>query len=138
VIPTIITQALAGADVKLGSLRPTRDLNYVTDTVDGFVNVANCPDAVGQVTNIGTGREISIGDLAQLILQLLGSPSRIVSDEQRVRPEMSEVERLLCNANKAHALTGWKPRVALEDGLRRTIDWIRAHQERYKPQLYNV
>jgi NAD dependent epimerase/dehydratase len=138
VIPTIISQALAGLDVRLGSLSPTRDLNYVEDTVEGFIRVGACADAVGQVTNIGSGREISVGDLAKLILKILGAECRIIGDEQRVRPGKSEVERLLCNSDKAKQLTGWKPRVTLEEGLRRTIDWIRSHQERYKPQLYNV
>jgi NAD dependent epimerase/dehydratase len=138
VIPTIISQALAGSDVKLGSLAPTRDLNYVADTVEGFIKVGVHPEAVGQVTNIGSGREISIGELARLILQILGSDSRIVSDEQRIRPEKSEVERLLCDAGKARRLLDWQPRVTLEEGLRRTIDWVKSHQDRYKPQLYNV
>jgi NAD dependent epimerase/dehydratase len=138
VIPTIISQALAGSDVKLGSLMPTRDLNYVEDTVDGFIRVSACEEAVGQVTNIGSGREISIGELAGLILRMLGSGSRVVSDEQRMRPEKSEVERLLCNNDKAQQMLDWQPRVTLEEGLRRTIDWVKSHRDRYKPELYNV
>jgi NAD dependent epimerase/dehydratase len=138
VIPTIISQALAGSDVKLGSLGPKRDLNYVADTVDGFIKVGGSPEAVGQVMNIGSGREISIGELARLILQILGSKSRIVSDEQRVRPEKSEVDRLLCDAGKARRLVDWEPHVSLEEGLQRTIEWVKSHQDRYKPELYNV
>jgi NAD dependent epimerase/dehydratase len=138
VIPTIISQALAGSDVKLGSLTPTRDLNYVDDTVDGFIRVGTSPDAVGQVTNIGSGREISIGELARLILGLMRNSSRIVCDEQRVRPENSEVERLLCNSEKAQRTMNWRPLVTLEDGLQRTIEWVKSHQDRYKPELYNV
>ncbi len=138
VIPTIIGQALKGGDVRLGSLTPTRDLNFVSDTVDGFVRVANSPEAVGQVINCGSGREITIGDLAALILRLIGSDSRIVCEEQRVRPEKSEVERLLCNADKALALAGWRPQVPLEEGLRRTIEWFREHLDRYKTSIYNL
>lgn len=138
VIPTIIGQALKGGDVRLGSLTPTRDLNFVSDTVEGFLRVAQALQAVGQVINCGTGREISVGDLAQLILKLVGSDSRIVADEQRVRPEKSEVERLLCNADKARELTGWRPQVSLEEGLALTIAWFRDHLDRYKAKLYNI
>jgi len=137
VIPTIISQALAGAEVRLGSLTPTRDLNYVEDTVDGFVRIAHA-DVVGEVVNVGSAREIGIGELARLILRLMGSDSRIVCDEDRVRPQMSEVERLLCNNDKAQRLLGWQPRVPLEEGLRRTIEWVTSHRTRYKPQLYNL
>jgi NAD dependent epimerase/dehydratase len=138
VIPTIISQALTGGDLKLGSLTPTRDLNFVNDTVEGFIRAGACSEAVGQVTNIGSGREISIGELATLILSMIGGNSRIVCDEQRMRPEKSEVERLVCNGEKARLMLGWQARVTLEEGLRRTIDWIRAHRDRYKPSLYNV
>jgi NAD dependent epimerase/dehydratase len=138
VIPTIIGQALKGGDVRLGSLTPTRDLNFVSDTVEGFIRVAVAPQSVGQVINCGAGREISIGDLAQLILKLTGSTSQIVADEQRVRPEKSEVERLLCNPDKARALIGWQPQVTLEEGLARTIEWFRSHLDRYKTNLYNL
>jgi len=136
VIPTIISQALAGGEIRLGSLKPTRDLNYVDDTVEAFIRVAGA-ETVGQVINIGTGKEISVGDLAQLILRLSGSASRIVCEERRVRPEQSEVGRLRCNNEKAQRLLDWQPRVPLEDGVRRTIDWIQCHQTHYKPHLYN-
>jgi dTDP-glucose 4,6-dehydratase len=136
VIPAIISQALSGDEVRLGSLAPTRDLNYVDDIVDAFVRVAHSPDAVGRVINAGSGREISVGDLAKLILRLTGSKARIVTDEQRVRPENSEVERLLCDADQARKLLGWQPRVSLEEGLERTIDWIRTHLQRYKAGVY--
>jgi NAD dependent epimerase/dehydratase len=137
VIPTIITQALSGEEVRLGSLTPTRDLTYIDDTVDAFIRVASA-QTTAQVVNIGSGSEISIGALARLILQLIGSKSRVVTDEQRVRPENSEVGRLLCNNEKAQRLLGWRPRVPLEEGLRRTIEWIKAHKERYKADLYNL
>ncbi|MEW6513527.1 MAG: GDP-mannose 4,6-dehydratase [Pseudomonadota bacterium] len=138
VIPTIISQALAGQDIRLGSLTPTRDLNFVTDTVDGFVRVANNDAAIGQVINIGSGREISIGDLAQLILQLTGCPSKIVADAERVRPGKSEVERLLCNADKARQLIGWQPSHTLEEGLMQTIAWVRENLGRFKTNIYNI
>lgn len=138
VIPTIISQALAGQDIRLGSLTPTRDLNFVTDTVDGFIRVASSDAAIGQVINIGSGREISIGDLAQLILQLTGCQSRIVADQDRVRPGKSEVERLLCNADKARQLLGWQPQFTLEEGLTQTIDWVRENLGRFKTNIYNI
>lgn len=138
VIPTIIGQALAGIDIRLGSLTPTRDLNYVEDTVDGFVRVASAPEAVGQVINVGSGREIRIGDLAEVILRMTGSRSKIVVDEQRIRPANSEVERLLCDATKARNLLGWAPSHTLEQGLEKTIAWFKLHLARYKSNLYNV
>jgi dTDP-glucose 4,6-dehydratase len=138
VIPTVIAQALKGGPVKLGSLAPTRDMNYVDNTVDGFLRVAQVPEAVGQVINCGSGREIAIGDLARLIVDMVGSKSEIVCDEQRLRPQNSEVERLLACNRKAHDLLGWTPRVDLEEGLRRTIAWFEQHHERYKSNLYNV
>lgn len=138
VIPTIISQALKGGVIKLGSLTPTRDMNYVDNTVDGFLAVAQHPAAVGQVINVGSGREISIGDLARLIVRLVGSSSEVVEDSQRVRPAASEVERLLCGHAKARELLGWVPRVELEEGLRRSIDWFRVHLDRYKTDIYNI
>lgn len=138
VIPTIISQALRGGDIKLGSLTPTRDMNYVDNTVDGFLAVAQHPAAVGQVINVGSGREISIGDLARLIVQMVGSSSEVVEDSQRIRPAASEVERLLCGHAKARELLGWAPRVGLEEGLQRSIDWYRGHLDRYKTDIYNI
>lgn len=138
VIPTIVSQAWAGEVVKLGSLEPTRDLNYVSDTVEGFIRVGECDEAVGQVTNVGSGREISIGDLAGLILTIMGSSARVECEAQRVRPEKSEVERLLCDNSKARRLLGWEPKVSLEEGLRKTIDWIGENRGRYKSGLYNL
>jgi dTDP-glucose 4,6-dehydratase len=138
VIPTIISQALKGGTIKLGSLSPTRDMNYVDNTVDGFLAVASHPAAVGEVINVGSGREISIGDLARLIVKLVGSASEVVEDAQRIRPANSEVERLLCGHAKARELLGWTPHVGLEDGLQRSIDWFRNHLDRYKTDIYNV
>lgn len=138
VVPTIISQALEGRDIKLGSLFPTRDLTFVSDTVEGFVRVGNADESVGQVINVGSGREISVGDLAQRILEIVGTDARIVTDEARLRPQNSEVDRLLCDASKAHDLLGWAPRISLDQGLEETVRWIEAHQDRYKPELYNV
>lgn len=138
VIPTIISQALKGGVIKLGSLSPTRDMNYVGNTVNGFLAAAQHPAAVGQVINVGSGREISIGDLARLIIDLLGSKSEVVEDTQRLRPANSEVERLLCANDKARELLGWTPRVNLEEGLRRTIAWMTGNLDRFKTDIYNI
>jgi len=138
VIPTIITQVLAGETVKLGNLRPTRDLNFVTNTVDGFLAAAASPSAVGETINLASGREISVGDLAQLIARIAERPIELESDAQRVRPEATEVERLLGDGTKARRLLGWEPRVTLEDGLARTIAWIAAHLELFRPAVYVV
>lgn len=138
VIPTIITQCLSGDSVRLGSLTPTRDLNFVSNTVDGFMAAALAPNAVGQTVNLGSGREISVGDLAQLIAKLVGKSIQIQCDEQRVRPKNSEVERLLADNRLALSLLNWKPKVSLEEGLEKTIDWMRKHMERYRPGVYVV
>lgn len=138
VIPTIITQLLAGQELRLGSLHPTRDLNYVANTVDGFLRAAETDAALGQVINLGSGREISIGDLAQLIASLMGVEFRLHSETQRVRPEKSEVERLIADNRLAKSLLGWEPRVSLEEGLEKTIAWIKTHSERYRADLYVI
>jgi dTDP-glucose 4,6-dehydratase len=138
VIPTIITQCLTGDTVRLGNVRPTRDLNYVTNTVDGFLAAGAAPQAIGQTINLGSGREVSVGDLAQLIARLVGRPIQITCDAQRLRPDGSEVERLLADNTRARALIGWAPRIDLEDGLRRTIAWMRENLGRYRPHVYSV
>ena len=138
VIPTIITQCLTGTRVRLGNLLPTRDLNFVSNTVDGFVRAAAVPEALGKTINLGSGREISIGDLAHLIARLVDKPIEIQSDSQRIRPERSEVERLLADHSLASSLLEWQPEVDLEEGLKRTIAWLREHQELYRPGVYVV
>ena len=138
VIPTIISQCLAGSAVKLGSLHPTRDLNFVSNTVEGFLLAATAPEAVGQVINLGSGREISIGALAQLIADLTGAKIQISEESIRLRPTGSEVERLLADATLAKKLLGWQPRVTLEEGLKCTIDWMHNHQQKYRPDVYTV
>jgi len=138
VIPTIITQLLADQTVRLGSLKPTRDLNFFANTVDGFVLAASTPAAIGRTINLGSGREISIGDLAQLIARLMNKPICIEGEDVRVRPKGSEVERLLADNQLAHKLLNWEPLVNLEDGLQRTIEWIQQHPERYHPNVYVI
>lgn len=138
VIPTIITQILTKSKVKLGAVHPTRDFNYVEDTVAGFISVAESPASTGEVVNIGSGREISIGDLADRIAWLMDRDVDIIYDASRIRPEKSEVNRLLANNAKARKLLQWEPRVSLDDGLRKTIEWISQHTNSYKVDIYNV
>jgi NAD dependent epimerase/dehydratase len=141
IIPTIITQLLAGAtEIKLGSLAPTRDLNFVKDTVAGYMAVTACDAAVGRDVNIANGREITIGDLAQTLIDLVNPAATIVQDEERLRPKGSEVERLLGDTRLVHELTGWEPKVSLRDGLKATIEWFSdpANLSRYKADIYNV
>lgn len=138
VIPTIISQALAGGAVKLGSLTPTRDLCYVGDTAQGVIRVCESDAAIGEVINIGTGHEISIGDLAHKIFALIGREPEILLDQQRVRPGNSEVMRLIADRSKAKRLLGWEPLVSLEEGLGNTIEWIRANPEFFAVGEYHV
>jgi NAD dependent epimerase/dehydratase len=138
VIPTIITQCLSGQTVRLGSLNPTRDLNYVANTVEGFMLAACSPDAIGKTVNLGSGREISIGDLAHLIAKMLNCTVSIESDNMRIRPDKSEVERLLADNSLAKEILGWTPQVDLEQGLGLTIDWVRQHMKIYRSGVYVV
>ena len=139
VIPTIITQALTEREVHLGNLEPTRDFNYVDDMVEGFIRIAEHPDAVGQVINIGSGKEISIGNLASVILDLVGRKDvPIICDDKRLRPDGSEVERLCANNHKANETLGWYPRHTLEEGLTLTIEWIKNNLERYRVGAYAI
>ncbi len=138
IVPTVITQCLTSDIVRLGTLSPTRDLNYVSNTVDGFIRAALSPAAIGKCFNIGSNREISIGDLAKLIARLIGREVSIETDSQRMRPENSEVERLVADNLQAGAILGWTPAISLEEGLKLTIDWISKHLERYRPGVYVV
>ena len=139
VIPTVISQALSGVEViRLGSLSPIRDFTYVKDTVSGFVAVANSSEAIGKVTNIGYGEGISVGEIAHMILKACGSSARIELDDQRSRPETSEVWQLVCDNSKARARLGWHPQYSLIQGLEQTIEWTRGAQERFKSTIYNV
>ncbi|HDK26386.1 MAG TPA: NAD-dependent epimerase/dehydratase family protein [Candidatus Atribacteria bacterium] len=137
VIPTIITQALTKEKIFLGSLHPTRDYTYVKDVVEGFIKVAESPKSVGEVINIGSNFEVSIGDLANKIISLIGKNAEILTDPVRVRPQDSEVERLWCDNTKAKRLLGWEPKTPLEEGIKKTIDWISNNINLYKPELYN-
>jgi len=138
IIPTIITQLLTHNCIKLGNLSPTRDLNYVEDVVEGFLKMANASKVIGEVVNIGSGKEISIRDLAHKIMQIIGKEVPIITEEIRKRPEKSEVRRLLADNSKARKILGWKPRFSLEEGLKRTITWIEKHMDKYKPSVYNL
>ena len=139
IIPTVISQILDGKEtLSLGNLTPTRDLTFVSDTVSGFLAAAASPQTVGETVNLGTGSEISIGDLVLKIARIMGREVKITSDEQRVRPAKSEVERLLSNPGKMHALTGWKADVSLDEGLARTVEWMTKHRSLYKSDIYNV
>jgi len=141
VIPTIVTQLLNGKkDIQLGSLSPTRDLNYVSDTCNGLVALAECDEAIGREVNIGSGQEISINDLANLIIDITGVDASVISDENRVRPENSEVERLVCDSSLLRQLTEWKPEITIKEGLVKTIEWFRDKNnlKKYKSEIYNV
>ena len=139
VIPTIITQILSGAnEIKLGSLTPTRDFNYVKDTVEAFIKVAESDKTVGQVVNAGSNYEINIGDLARNIIELTNNEVKIICDEERLRPEKSEVNRLWADNTKIKELTDWNPKYTLIEGLKETIHWIENNMEYYKSDIYNV
>lgn len=136
VIPTIITQALAGDSIKLGNLETTRDFTYIEDTVDGFLKAAQQSQIEGDIFNLGTGTEIRVGDLADMIIAMIGKPIKIKTDSQRLRPEKSEVFRLLSDNSYAKDKLKWQPRVSLEEGLLRTVEWIRGHLDTYKIGKY--
>lgn len=138
VIPTIITQALTQKKVFLGAMHPTRDLNFVSDTVEAFIRIAETPGIEGRTYNAGTGKEISIGDLADRIIRLIGGGIQVIFDPQRIRPSTSEVGRLICDASRARQDLGWEPMVTLDEGLQRTIGWIGHNLSRYKPDVYTV
>ncbi len=138
VIPTIIMQALANEPIRIGNLAPTRDFNYVSDTVRGFLQIAESEKTVGRVVNLGTGRDISIGDLARMICSLTGAEFRIVQENDRVRPSQSEVERLCASNSVAQDLAGWRPEVSLKDGLEKTIAWIRSCEPHDQPAAYAI
>ena len=139
VIPTIISQLLAGREeIKLGSLTPTRDFNYVRDTTAGFLAIAESEQTVGEEINIATQREISIGDLAKEIINQINPKARIVCEEERLRPEKSEVNRLLGSNEKIMRLTSWKPQYTFAQGIAETIEWIGSHMDAYKYDIYNV
>ena len=139
IIPTVISQILNGETrLKLGNISPTRDLTFVKDTANGFYEIANAEGLYGQITNIGMSEEITIGNLVQLIARLIGSKVEIISDEQRIRPDKSEVERLFCDNTKIKSNTSWEPDYTLSSGLIETIDWIKNNLSYFKSDIYNV
>lgn len=136
VIPTIITQALSGDVVRLGNLDAIRDFTYLDDTVEGFLLAGQVGLWDGETYNLGSGEEISIGSIAELIFKIMGKQPQIQVEQSRLRPEKSEVLRLISGNQKAKAALGWKPKIRMEEGLRRTIDWISSHLDLYRPQEY--
>lgn len=139
VIPTIISQLLAGMkEIRLGALSPTRDFVFVRDTVKGFIKIAECEKAVGREINISTMNEISIGGLAEHLIKIINPGAKVVCDDQRIRPQNSEVERLLGDNTLLHSLTGFKPEVSIVDGLTETVDFISNNLDVYKYNIYNV
>ncbi|EZP67975.1 MULTISPECIES: NAD-dependent 4,6-dehydratase LegB [Pseudomonas] len=141
VIPTIISQIAAGQkQIKLGDVTPTRDFNYVADTCRGFLELARCEQAIGETVNIGSNFEISVGDTLNLIRELMNSDVEFLTDDQRLRPEKSEVFRLWCDNSKIHALTGFEPEYSIRQGLEKTVEWFSQPQNlsKYKANIYNV
>ena len=141
VIPTIITQIANGMkEIKLGDVTPTRDFNYVGDTCRGFIDLAESSQSIGETVNIGSNFEISVGDTLNIIKELMNSDVQFITDEQRIRPEKSEVFRLWCDNTKIEKLTGFKPQVDIREGLQKTIDWFTAgnNLKNYKASIYNV
>jgi dTDP-glucose 4,6-dehydratase len=138
VIPAIVTQALARETVELGATTPTRDFLYVEDTARGIVRCAEAERVEGEVINLGTGTEVSIAEVAERVMRLLGRDVPVKLDENRLRPQDSEVERLVADTSKARELLGWEPSVELDEGLQRTVDWLTRSLDAYKTSIYNV
>ena len=139
VIPAVLGQIYSGSEeLRVGATTPTRDFNYVEDTVSGFLAVAECDRALGNVVNIGSGREISVRDLIDLLVKISGRSVRVVADAERLRPEGSEVQRLLCDNTRAREWAGWEPQVSLEEGLERTAAWVQEHHGTLKAGSYQV
>tara|TARA_B100000315_G_scaffold50846_1_gene45371 strand:- start:10912 stop:11910 length:999 start_codon:yes stop_codon:yes gene_type:complete len=141
VIPTIITQLLNGREgIMLGSIYPTRDFNYVGDVCKGLISLSRFDEAIGREVNIGSGTEISIGSLAKLLMELTGTEAEIISQDNRKRPDNSEVERLVCDNRLIKEITGWKPETTLREGLLNTIEWFKDKEnlKRYKDDIYNI
>jgi NAD dependent epimerase/dehydratase len=139
VIPTVLTQALSGApEIRLGNLEPKRDLTFVDDTARAFVLAGTAPDVEGEVIHFGQGEAFSVGEIAQRCLDAAGSKARTVRDAERQRPDKSEVGLLLCDPTRAQQRLGWRAEVSLEEGLRRTAEYVRTHKDRYPPEGYTV
>jgi len=138
VIPSIIIQALLKRRVNLGSIFPTRDLTFVTDSASGFIAFAKCEKTVGEVVNLGSNREVSISELIEIVSTCLNKKIKVIKEKKRIRPEKSEVERLFSDSSKAKALFGWNPKIDIEEGIRKTISWIEKNIDRYKQEIYNI
>jgi NAD dependent epimerase/dehydratase len=141
VIPTIISQLLNGREeIKLGAIHPTRDLVFVKDTVQGFVAIAKSDNVIGEEINIATQQEISVGDLANKLIQLINPSAKVICDEQRLRPQKSEVEQLLGSNEKLIRLTCWRPKHSIDEGLKQTIEWFSdpSNLKNYKAHIYNL
>ena len=138
VIPAIVTQALSRDVIELGATSPTRDFLYVEDTAAGLARCAIVDGVEGETYNLGTGTEISIAEVVEHVLRSVGRDLPVVERDQRLRPDSSEVERLVADSSKARSALGWAPQVSFDDGLQRTIEWIRASLDRYKTTIYNV
>jgi dTDP-glucose 4,6-dehydratase len=138
IIPTIISQALTQPEIKIGNTTPTRDFTYVSDTVEGFLRLAESDKTLGQEVNLGTGSEVSIGDLVQRINAIIGRDLPVRKRDERARPETSEVTRLLSNNSKARELAGWTPCITLDDGIRLTAKWVEERLEMYDPSTYRI
>lgn len=138
IVPTIISQALTQPQIHLGNLDARRDLTYVSDTVEGFMRAGEVPGMEGETINLGTGNEVTVGDLAREIITIVGRPVEVVVDSARLRPEKSEVQRLLSDNRLAKERLGWQPVVTLSEGLQLTVSWITEHLDRYQPDQYQV
>ena len=140
VIPTIISQAIMGEKINIGSLEPKRDFTYVTDIVDAFIKTAECNNSIGEIINIGSGSTFSIKDIVKITSKILGKDleSKIEVKKERKRPENSEVLLLLCDNSKAKKLLGWQPKISLEDGLKNVVEYIQANLDKYHTNKYNI
>lgn len=138
IVPTIVSQALASDTLRLGSLDPRRDLTYVADTVEALIGAALAPAAIGRTIQLGTGEDVSVGEIVERVGAVLGKPLTVEHDPQRVRPAGSEVQRLISDPSLARELIGWEPRVSLTDGLAETIEWIAANPQRYRIDEYAI
>jgi dTDP-glucose 4,6-dehydratase len=138
IIPTIITQALTSNTIKLGSITPVRDLTFVNDTVKGFLMLAESKKAIGKTINIGTGRGVTMGELANQIIDIVNPKAKIICEDERIRPEKSEVMKLICDNCLIQKITGWQPQYTLEEGLIPTIEWMKQHISDYKAGIYTI
>jgi NAD dependent epimerase/dehydratase len=138
VIPTIVSQALTGNEINLGDISTVRDMNYIKDTVQGFIKIAQSDESMGEVINVGSGSGLTIKEIADTVIKLLNKNIKIKLDRRRLRPKKSEVELLICDYSKAERLINWIPEVNLEKGLLETINWIKDNLKYFKPEIYNI